>query len=333
MKILYISDHAVLEYDELQLFTDLGHECFSLGAYHNLGHADLPRPAIQGLKYYEDLDKVYTANPNRNEISDVLIEWADVIIFMHAPSVLMQNWERIKHKRVVWRTIGQSVANIEAMLAPVRSEITIVRYSPKEASIAGYIGADAMIRFYKDPEVFNRWEPKTSEVITFAQSLKGRREFCHYNEIFPVIEAFDGKIYGPGNEDVGQYNGGSVSFEQQLEIMRRAAVMIYAGTWPASYTLSFMEALMIGIPIVAVSKQIAHLQGYEDFNFYEVDEMLAKISAPVCDTVDQMIVEVDQLINNPEHAAEMSRRQRELAVELFGKRGVGEQWKRLLDSF
>ena len=33
LKILYCSTHTILEFDEISLFTELGHEVFSMGAY------------------------------------------------------------------------------------------------------------------------------------------------------------------------------------------------------------------------------------------------------------------------------------------------------------
>ena len=146
----------------------------------------------------------------------------------------------------------------------------------------------------------------------------------------PVIEMFGGMVYGPGNEDLGKYNGGQVPFERQMEIMRSSGVLIYGGTWPACYTLSFIEALMIGLPIVAVSKQIAHVPKFQNIDFYEVDELMSSISAPVADTVDQMLKHTRELLDNASYANEISHRQRELAIEVFGKDKIAAQWVKLL---
>ena len=69
MRILYVSDHSVLEFDELSLFTDMGYDVFSCGAYRQpAGHYDLPRPGIKGARYHKDLDEIWTANPNKNDL-------------------------------------------------------------------------------------------------------------------------------------------------------------------------------------------------------------------------------------------------------------------------
>jgi glycosyltransferase involved in cell wall biosynthesis len=333
MKIHYISDHSILEYDEVQLLLDLGHEVFSNGAYVDpKGHITLPRPALSGGKFYKEYADLSRRFP-RTRLPKELIDPFDVIIVMHGPRVIAENWENIRHKQVVWRTIGQSVNSIEDLLKTPREEgLKIIRYSPKERNLENYIGEDAMIRFYKNENEHWGWDGKDGGVVTFSQSLKGRRDFCHYDEIFPVIEKFNGKIYGPGNEDVGKYNGGAVPYEDQISIMQKSAVMIYGGTWPASYTLSFIEALMTGLPIVAISKKLAHIEKFEYFDFYEVDEIMALIDGAVCDSVEDMTKHVDLFLNNESYSFEMSSRQRALALSMFSRANIIKQWKEFLDD-
>lgn len=333
MKIHYISDHAVLEYDEVQLFLDLGHEVFSNGAYIDpAGHITLPRPALRGAQVYPEYQELARTTA-RTDIPVELLDPFDIIIVMHAPNVILQNWPKLKGRNVIWRSIGQSVPRIERQLEQCRKEgLKIVRYSPKEALIPGFIGEDAMIRFYKDPDVYKGWTGERPQVVSFAQSLKGRREFCHYDEIMGVVEEFKGKVYGPGNEDLGEYNGGQVPYEQQIKLMQVSTAMPYGGTWPAPYTLSFIEAMMTGLPVVAISKTLAHYPQYEALDFYEVDEILAKISGIVCDTKEQMIAETSRLLTDRAHAETISQRQRELAIEMFGKDNIGKQWQELLSG-
>ena len=106
--------------------------------------------------------------------------------------------------------------------------------------------------------------------------------------------------------------------------------MIYGGTAPASYTLSFIEALMMGLPIVAISKELAHI--IYDFDFYEVDEILAQIGGLVCDNVDQMFEKTEMMLNDIDFAKEMSKKQRALAIEMFGKKKIIKQWEEFLNE-
>jgi hypothetical protein len=330
MKIHYISCHSILEYDEVQLLTDLGHDVFSNGAYIDpRGHITLPRPPIAGAVYHEDYANLSINFPKTN-LPPELIEPFDVIIIMHHPDVIVQNWNKIKHKKVVWRTIGQSTTSVEASLEPMRKEgLKIIRYSPKERNLSNYIGEDVLIRFCKDEDAYSGWIG-SGGVVTFAQSLKGRRSHCHYEEIIDVITKYSGFVYGPGNDDLGELNGGSISYFAQIKKMQESRVMIYGGTAPASYTLSFIEAMMMGLPIVAISKQLANI--IYDFDFYEVDEILAPIGGLVCDNVDQMFEKTKMMLNDIDFAKEMSEKQRGLAIEMFGKKKIIKQWEDFLGS-
>lgn len=335
MKILYLSVHSILEYDECQLLTDLGHEVFSHGAYLDpAGHALLPRPGVVGMKAHPELVEITRAHPAKTELPKELIDWCDIIIVMHDPNILTSNWGCIRHKPVIWRTIGQSTAKVEAMMRPLVDQgMKVIRYSPKERGFPNFAGEDVLLRFCKDEDVFSGWNGGTVDVVTFAQSLKGRREFCHYDTLMEVIKLFDGaKVYGSGNDDLGAYNGGEVPFELQLEIMRRSRVMLYGGTWPASYTLSFVEALMMGLPVVSISKQLAHIGKFEALDFFECDEILAEIGGAVCDSAAGMAIAAQQFRKNDDVADEYSAKQRELACSMFGKKVIAPQWAEFLSG-
>src|SRR5258708_7885900 len=168
-KILYISCHSILEYDELTLLTELGHDVFSSGAYIKpQGHYMLPRPGIIGMAEHPELEKYATEYPKTN-MPQELIDWADIIIVMHSPEVISDNWDKIKHKKVIWRTIGQSGSSVENTVRRMRYEgMKIVRMSPMEKNIIGYLGEDAIIRFYKDPEEWKDWNGKEKRAINLT---------------------------------------------------------------------------------------------------------------------------------------------------------------------
>lgn len=334
MKIHYLSCHSILEYDELRLLTELGHDVFSNGAYLDpAGHISLPRPGVDKAIKWDSLIPLATEHA-RTALPPELIDPFDVIIVMHTPELIVQNWERIKHKRVIWRTIGQSTPAIEARLQKFRKDgLEIVRYSPKENFIKGYIGQDAMIRFYKDPGQFCGWVGDSDEVINFTQTIRGRGAFVHYDEIMGSIAGFNSKVYGTGNEDLGSFNGGEVSFKKQLELMRKARVYVYGGTWPAPYTLTFIEAWMLGIPVVAIGKELAHLKQFESINFYEVDELIENgVTGFIGNSIPEMRQHIERLLTDYELAKEISKNARKKALEIFGMAEVSKQWRRFLSE-
>src|SRR5436853_4240788 len=108
MRILYLSCHSILEYDEIKLFTELGHEVFSVhGSYGNpTSPMDPKRPALAAS--FSGHLRTVALQCSRENLHEALIDWADCIIVMHRADWILQNWMKVKHKPVIWRTIGQS---------------------------------------------------------------------------------------------------------------------------------------------------------------------------------------------------------------------------------
>lgn len=339
MKILYLSCHEILEYDELKLFTDMGHECYSLGAYTMPGGDDSrKRPPIEGMPYDPHFIELSTRY-SRDQMHAEMLEGMDMVIVMHVVDWLDSNWPILqqfiaKGGRVVWRSIGQSVPTIEQRLKDYKRQgVELVRYSPREQTIRNNAGADAMIRFYKDPAEFDHWNGVEEQVVNFTQSLKSRGKFTGFEVWQNATLPFPRKVYGPGNEDMGDLNGGMLPYEEQKQKLRDSRVFFYHGTFPASYTLSFMEALMTGTPVVAVGPGLGN---GKDFNFqqtYEIPDILVNgKNGFYSDDVGELQSRIRELLNNPGLAKTLSLYGRQTAVQLFGIDTIRRQWALFLDG-
>lgn len=341
MKIHYLSCHSTLEYDELKLLTEMGHEVFSNGAYLNpkIETNLLPRPALPQAPYFMDYEKLALENPKTNLPAE-LIEPFDVIIVMHTPEVIVQNWDRMKHKKVVWRSIGQSTRAVENMIRRMRYEgMKIIRYSPKEVHIPDYLGADIIIRFYKDPEEFKGWTGHVCRVVNFTQSLKARREFCHYDDIMAMVDGFPATVFGSGNDDLGPLNGGCLTYDGMKGQLRDNRVFVYGGTWPAPYTLSLQEAMMTGIPVVAIGRKMAEelpthvVPETSRMNFYEVPDFIENgRNGFIADDINTLRNHIHALLQDVELAKMIGGGGRAKAIELFNKDYIYGQWKAFLES-
>lgn len=334
MNILYLSCHQVLEYDEVKLFHELGYDVFSTGSYaYPLYRPGMIRPGIPTLPHYPELERLAsTILSSGGAIPDGLIDWADTIIFMHMPEVLEKNWAKLKSKRVIFRSIGQCVGHQEYLLSQMRQQgLQIVRYSPKEEKLPNYAGQDDLIRFYKDPEEFCDWTGQNRELLNFSQSLLQRRRECHYDEIIRLMSGFPGKIYGTGNENLGPTNGGQIEYDHMKRVMRESFIYIYGGTWPAPYTLSFIEAMMTGIPMICLGSKFAELD--RGLDFYEIPQLITNGVDGFCsDNIVELRSNVEQLFNDIELAKGISKNARNKAIELFGKDTIAKQWKEFLNA-
>lgn len=332
MKILYLPVHSILEHDEVKLLTEIGHTVFSMDSYRNPGSPIDPiRPAIPGV-FNERLSSI-AMQCSKDNLHKDLIEWADIIIVMHRHDWIINNWPNIRHKKVIWRTIGQSVPWIEKELNQARSEgLKIVRYSPMEDTIPGYRGHDEIIRFYKDPEEFTNWNGSKAEVLTVAQSMKARERYCGYDLFLAATQNLPRALYGRGNED-SEYSKGYLEYEDLKQVYRDYRVYFYTGTYPASYTLNFIEAMMTGIPIVAIGPKLADLKIIPGMNAYEVHKIIKHGENGFCsDDFNELRGNLEYMLAHPDEARKIGEAGRKTAIELFGKESIKKQWQEFLNN-
>jgi glycosyltransferase involved in cell wall biosynthesis len=341
MRILYLSCHSVLEFDEIRLFRELGHYVFSPGAYVeplNPGDAAL-RPGISDLGYDpDDLAHFHRlGNPgvdNKDRLTIEFVNRFDAVVIMHLPRWIELNWEAMKHKLVVWRTIGQSMPHQELALTRYRQAgLKVVRYSPRESVLENYIGSDATIRFYKDPDEFKDWNGNNKVVVNFTQSMAQRAAFCGLHAWEASTLGFHREIYGPNNESLS-CSVGRVSYETLKEVLRDSRVYFYTGTHPASYTLNFIEAWMTGIPVVAIGPHYGNCEWYKrpiygqkNLGLYEVSELIDHgVNGYVSDDFTENRKYIELLMTNDAVAKSISEHGRAKAIQLFGKPNIKQQW-------
>jgi hypothetical protein len=335
MKILYLSCHAILEYDEISLLTELGHEVFSPGAYWNPadGGGGM-RPPLPNISYRQEWVDIYNKichdHPGldgKDYLTRELVDHFDTVIVMHLPSWIQKNWDVMSHKPVIWRTIGQSVASTEQLISNYRQNgLKIVRYSPREVNIPHFAGQDAIIRFYKDPNVYKDWSGQNKRVITLAQSMQERDFACNYSVFERVTRPFNRALFGPGNDQPG-LGFGKIPFEQLLSELSTNRVYFYTGTHPASYTLNFIEAFISGIPIVAVGPQYGNADYLRNHNLYEIPDLIQDgFNGFISNDDDVLESRIRQLMQSDHLATEISNAGRQTAIGLFGKDVIKSQW-------
>ena len=337
MRILYLGCHAINEYEDIKLFSSLGHEIVAMGAYNNPSSpGDNARPALPDIYYNPEMAKVaasLTWNYEKTSvIPDELINWCDAIYILGIQIWLPFNWERIKRKHVIFRSIGQSVEGTENTLRKYRPEgLKIVRYSPLEERIPGYVGGDALIRFYKDEDEYKGWTGEKQQVITVAQDMKKREDALKYSLFEQCTRGFSRKLYGRSNENEVEVGGQAVSYEELKQVLRENRVYFYTCTFPAPYTMGFVEAWMTGLPVVAIGAQLVpQLPGYQ---WIEVPSLIINgWNGFTSNHVDELREFVSLLLSNYELARKLSIEGRRRAIQLFGKEQIKAQWKEFFDS-
>ena len=339
MKLLYISCHEVLERDELALFSELGIDVFSFqGAYmYPEGHPSLKRPGIPGLIPHSDLAEESMLYA-KTKIPQSFFEKFDAILIMHDPNVIVENWDRIKAsgKKCIWRSIGQSTPHVENMVRKMRYDgMKIVRMSRKEEGIIGFVGSDALIPFYKDPEEWQNWNGNTIRAINLTQSLLGRRMFCHYDSITQIMQDFPSLVYGSGNTDLGALDGGELPYDLMKGALRDNRVFVYGGTWPSPVTLALQEAMMTGIPVVAIGAKLANdvVPEADRIDYYELPDIIQNgKNGFISDNINELRGDVAKLIEDYDLAKRISNEGRKTAIRLWSKEKIKESWKSFFDT-
>ncbi len=346
MNLVLLLAHAIEEYDQIKLLSGLGYDVFSIGGYiHPAAPHDPKRPALTQVPYHPELHAVVDGlgTPDnldlaKRHIPDDIIDWADaIIVHHHEHRWIIPQWERIKHKRVIWRTVGQSVEANERMMAPLRDEgLQIVRYSPKERNIPGYAGEDALIRFYKDPHEWTGWTGESARVLNVSQhdqTPHARDPWLNWGFWEETTRVLPNVFAGPHTEKIGGV--GTLSLEDMQRALRLSRCYLYTGTQPASYTLGLIEAMMTGIPVVSIGPEHMTIFPYGSLLF-EGHEIVSAIDGrgwrwqPWSNDPAEARNKLSALLSSKSFAAEQSRVQRDRAIELFGMEKIGAEWRAFL---
>ena len=335
MKILYLSCHSVLEYDEIKLFYEMGLDVFSHGAYGDPeNQGDGMRPKIPGLKADPKILEIWRRTP-KDHLTEEMVEPFDTVIVMSLPHWVSNNWRILKKKRVILRTIGQNSLHCERILKPYRVEgLQIVRYSPNETSIPGHLGRDALIRFYKDPEIYGGWTGGKENVINFTQAMKKRARECNFAFYQRVMRGLPHTLFGPHNENIGEpWAVGAISYAQMLEELKYNRAYFYLPTYPTSYTLNFIEAWMTGIPVVALGRERGNDPELLGHSLYEIPDLVRHGEDGFhADDAEELREILQDLLTDHEYAKSIGEKGRLRAVEIFGKETIKRQWREFLED-
>ena len=335
LRILCVSVHPVLEYDELTLLEDMGHKVFSLGFYFDRNKANELRPALNHTNWHAECQAAFYASgcggaeePVRWSVSESFCSLFDLIIVHHNFRFIAANWESLRKSRVAWRTIGQETHwGEDAMRDFRRSGVKIIRWSPEERYIERYIGSDMVIRSVKDSAEWTGWTGKTRRVVTFNNNFRARGARMSFDFHQQCVDGLPFDLYGLNNDDVPHWRG-VVSAAQQQEILRSHCCAFITGTQPAPYTLGFIEAWMTGIPVVHVGRKRSCGDAH---GIYEIDHLIVHgENGFLVDEVAEAKEVMSALIGDSDLCRRISQAGRASAIAFFGKDRAKREWSDFL---
>jgi len=346
MNVLLLTSHSIAEYDDLRMLTDLGYDVFSIGAYTSPAEpTDDKRPALDAPAHPElaalcdEQREAMTrewGEPGpyidwaKGKLHPEVVDWADVIIVHHFPETWIGGqWDKIKHKRVVWRTCGQSDPRLEMTMSQYRAQgLQVVRYSPAERRafqpLTMWAGEDTVIRFGKYPADYGPHDGRMAAVGNVTQHMAQRGDACGLDRWLSATDGLAVYPAGPGSESLGGI--GALPYEGMLDYLRMIRVYLYTGTMPASYTLGLIEAMLSGVPVVSISAMDwgRNWAGETLFEGHDI----AGSSYPI----DWTPKELRYLLDFHEAAKVRGERGRQRAIDIFGIERIAARWQDFLDG-
>lgn len=342
MKILYLSCHIVLEYDELRILNELGHDVFVIGGYMDPKNPHVTTRPPLNIESNQNLIDQFNRMSHNNSLNGLdehkrsrvftkeFIDNFDCIIVMHIQDWIEWNQEIFKNKLVILRTIGQNTNSCELRLRQKLKEgIKILRYSPFERKLKNYAGEHGMIRFLKYNSDFLSRKNNISQVITFGQSIKDRWKVCGGEYIEEISKSIPFKLFGPNNQ-THDYFGGFISYHEQLEQLANNSAYFYTGTFPACYTLNFIEAMLSGIPIVAIGSKLSY-DLIEEYPL-ETPSIMDMYNGKYFDDISKIKAELLSLLRDTKLNETISIKQKTLAKQLFSVEENIFRWEAFLNS-
>jgi hypothetical protein len=343
MNILLLTAHDIAEYDDLRMFTDMGLDVFSIGSYSDpmAGGARALRPTLPQAPDHPDLRAYCDEQRERHagqstefgivdwakaDLHPKVIEWADVIIVHHfLEAWVIAQWERIRDKRVIWRTCGQSNPRLEMEMQTLhRQGLQIVRYSPAEQRGFPHMfaGQDDLIRFGKYPADYGPWIGDDRHVGNVTQNMDTRGEHCGFFQWRDATNGLPTRPAGTGSERLPG-GLGELAYSDMLDYLRHIRTYLYTGTQPASYTLGLMEAMLSGVPVVSIGP--GHMWLPDLFEGHE----LAAIWSDDMVTVNRWL---QRFLDNDELAARASAEALARGLAYFDIAHVAPKWAAFLGA-
>ena len=339
MRILYVSRHEIHEYDEVRLLTELGHQVFSLGHYHEAGpypgglrpqldlgpeHEELQRRFVETGSYFS-----FHGKPEDSFLAPEFVALFDLTIIMFDWPFINVHHKALFQNPVVLRTNGQGLDEWEGVFQVLRQQgVLLLRYAEVEANQPDYAGADAVIRFYKAPSDFRPRTGRDASVLSFASDFELRYpgEYAMWKR---SVQGLPTKLGGRGNEFEPNAIG-PVTYEEQIGLLADCRAYFYCSGLTLPYTLNFIEAWIAGIPVVLMSDLVIPRA-----------VRCSEIAQVVTPGVDAIVVETPaeandalfRLLSDPELGRRIGQAGRRRAIEVFGQDVIAAQWSEFLSRF
>lgn len=337
-RLLYLSAHESLEAQNLRAFHNLGLNPFSVGHYTNTQKPIHPTRDLSDLPHDEEMFDLFCNLHDYTKWSKKLdglvcgdlppyvirlkkdfVDKFDIIFITYYEENLSINWDLFKGKQVVLYCISQMQYHRSEHLRKCKT----VHMSPKEHVMHGY-KPNAVIRHAVDCDYYQGYEGGTNEVLTVNKWLKKRGSVSAFDFYEKVTAPFNRIAAGFGNTDL-EYGKSDLTESESLGLRKRCGAYFSTCSHPGNITLSFIEALSMGCPMVSCGPKNGNMPG---FNNFEAHEFIKQgINGFWSDDVGECQKYIKYYLDNPNEAKAIGANARKTAQKYFSLERAEQDWK------
>lgn len=333
IKILYLSCHESLEYDDVSNLRALGFDVFVVG--HNTyttTDQTFRKLTSNNEQLQEYFDKYFRENfkPGLQiKLNAEFVDNFDIVITSHYSENITFNWEYIKNKICIYRSIASCNATHEAFYSNYKNKgLKIIRLSPAEAKIPGYLGSNAIIRASIDPDYYKQWTGQNLNILTIQKMInispsRMQKEYEQVTDIFKEQRILCGKY-----NDIIPYAKNNVSENELVNLRSNCRVYLALCSKQAPLVMTFAEAMMAGMPVVTFGKKIIGYDWFEQSDFIENG-----INGFYGNSISEIQNYIRILLSDYDWAKSISIKARETANKHFNPEVAKDKWKTFFKEY
>ena len=266
------------------------------------------------------------------KLSKEFVDQFDVVMVVQIRT-MKDNWDVLKHKPIILKTCGNTY-NQEAELEKYAraGNIEFVRGSKNEFKMKDSNGG-RVIRISCDPDLYSGWTGEDPTLLSFHSHFMARRKFPPVKEYLKIHPHFNTRLYGAfpkGYKDPLIID--TLSWKEQIDQFKKCAVYFMISSGRAPITYNFIEAFMMGIPVVTfgpkISSSVSVQMGFPAL--CEIPEIIKnEVDGFFSDDSEQLKKYVSSLMNDEELRKSISTNARKKALEMFSPENSAQDWKKL----
>jgi len=311
-KVLILPTHPGVQYH----FTRVGLPTYFLGHWDQFKYWRPQEPNVHNvLPVFEDaqldygpadfarlLDSPEVGWPERYDLAWLMFNW-QVKLFLDRPGKKLYRVAKVAELEPhEW----------DELLA--RDDFTVVSFYPNTVEwLKREKGVDVpYVPLGLDPTAYGPWTGEQKHVLSIIHSYKERG--WHYEQ---YLEAMDGipALHVDHLDDAQE----KLSYTAIQELLRRSRVYLHDGE--QEYTITLIEALMTGMPVVSF-----RIPGIERY-------VVEGVNGFVCDTAAQVRERCRLLLADDALAAKLGAASRALAERDYGEAAWRSRWVELIEAY